>query len=667
VFLLPLATPLLAALLLPAFDKVLLKDGRTVEGQIVKGDDPTVTKLKIGLVEVPIRNDLIEKTYIESLEGYVPKNKQEEAELKKGSVLFEGTWMSRTRREGILSKRAESDKAAIAEMLRRQKWKNAVQEETRHFIVTSNCTDEIREEYESRLEAYYKYFTEDWGITLSPGEVRGKMKFFLYRDYDDFLRETGVPYGVGGFFNFYTGELQLYHNMEDPEETRDTLFHEGNHLLTFLIDTRFRYPTWLNEGMAEYYGTADIDAKGVFHVGGLQYGRIVSLRNDKANGKFLSLRDDILLIEQSEYKYRQYAYGWSFVHFMMASPKYGKSFKSFFAGLPKNQDIRCEQVPYASDRGTMRMPNLDDVVAALEKRFGASAEELEQQWLAYMDETYGELPAIAWYKAAGLAMGDTRKDGSHVKDAMEYLEKACTMGIEVAACYRHYAEMLRKGGVVEASDAQIVQPPDAEKAWAMIQKAISLDPIDPYNYAEAGGILILDSPLQDLDRAKSMCDTATALATKGNWAVKQLVDELLALIEPAREQRRALAEAEAEMAKNDMRQWHVAFWYQEPDPPPDNLADLSTQALRDLIRAGKVRGCDHVWQAWRDQDQETGELIEGTQDWDRGWVDVDKCPVFADDLAAAPPEARAPCLPVAPTAPGAGGSGDAAGGKDGGG
>ncbi len=659
--LLAAAPVLLAALLAPAFDKVLLKDGRTVEGLVIKGDDPDVTRLKIGLVEVPIRNELIEKTWIENLEGYVPKNKQEEEYLKKGWVLFEGSWMSRTRREGELKKRADAEKASIALALKRQDWRNAVLEETRHFIVTSNCTDEIRKEYMERLEAYYKYFTEDWGITLSPGEIKGKMKFMLYRDYDDFLRVTRVPFGVGGFFSRADSELQLYHDLQDPEETRDTLFHEGNHLLTFLIDTSFDYPTWINEGMAEYYGTTEIDEKGRFHVGGLQYGRIVSLRTDKANDDFFRLRD-IMLAEQSEYGYRHYAYGWSFVHFMMASPKYGKGFKSFFATLPKNGDLKTENKSYSNIKGTVREPTLESVVTVLEKRFGASVEELEAEWLDYIEQSYGELTPMAYYKAARLALRYPKDDGSHVKSAMEYMEKAVSMGIQLAACYRDYAEMLRKGGVLEANDATLLHEPDPVKAWEMIGKAIELDPIGPYNYTEAAGILILDGPVQDLDKAKSMCDTATALGGKGNYGVKSLVDELMALIEPAREKRRAAAEAAAEAAANDQRLWHVAFWFIEGATPPENLTDLSTQALRDLIRSGQVKAVDHVWQAWREPDAETGELLPGTEPWDLAWIDVKDCPVFAEDLAAAQATAGGE-----PTGAGEAGSGADAGTPSGGG
>ncbi len=620
-----------------AFDKLLLKDGRTIEGTVVKGAEADVTRLKIGKVEIPIPNDLIDKTWIENLEGYVPKNKQEEEYLKKGMVLFEGSWMSRTRRETELKKRAGAEKVALADAVKRQDWRNAVVEESRHFIVSSNCTDEIRTEYMDRLEAYYKYFTDDWGITLSPGEIKGKLKFMLYRDYDDFLRVTKARYGVGGFFSRADNELQLFHDMEDPDETRDTLFHEGNHLLTYLIDTSFDYPTWINEGMAEYYGTTEIDDKGKFHVGSLQYARIVSLRTDTANDQFLRLRDDIMLIEQDEYGYRHYAYGWSFVHFMMASPKYGKGFKSFFATLPKNGELETENKAYSNIKGTIREPTLDSVVLALEKRFGTTVEELETEWLDYIKQAYGELTPMAYYKAAKLALRYPKDDGSHVKTAMESMEKAISLGIRSAACYRDYAEMLRKGGVLEAEDATVLQKPDPVKAWDMIQKAIQLDPIGPYNYTEAAGILILDGPTQDLDRAKSMCDAALALAGRGDFGVKAMVNELLALIEPAREDARERAEIAAVEAATDRRNWHVFFFFFEGQEPPPKLENLSTQELRDLIRDGKVKAEDSVWQSWRDPDPETEELLPAVDPWDKDWVKLKDCPLFAEDLAAAKP------------------------------
>jgi len=616
------------------FDKVLLVDGRTIEGTLVPSPDEGYVRLKIRDVEIPIRNDLITKTYVENLEGYVPKNKQEEEYLKKGWVLFENGWMSKDRREGELKKRAAADKAVIDEAKRLQDWKNAVTEETRHFVVKSNCTEAVRKEYSDRLEAYYTYFTDDWGITLSPGEVKGKMKFFLYRSHEDFQRVTRVPWGVGGFFSFVDKELQLYDDPQDRQLARAVLFHEGNHLLTYLIDTQFRYPIWINEGMAEYYGTTQIDEKGKFHVGGLQYERIVSLRTDKAAGNVLGLRE-VLTTEQPEFRARHYAVAWSFVHFMMESPKYGKLFRGFFANLAKNQDLKIEVKIYSNVKGSLKEASLDNVALALEKRFGKTIEQLEAEWLQFTEQAYGELSPEAWYLAARLALITPQDDGSHVKTAFDCYDKAVLGNIKNANCYRDYAEMQREGGVVERKGTVKVQEPDQARAWELIQKAIDLDPIEPLSYTEAAAILIMEGKLQDLDRAVSMLDIAMAVGGSKNYGIKVMRDELLAAIEPAREASRTQAEIDAAAAASDPRNWYVAFYYVTGQPEPARLENLKTLELRELIRTGKVRGVDHVFQSWKSEDPETHELLPGENAWDKGWVDVKDVPLFAEDLAAA--------------------------------
>ncbi|HTE04666.1 MAG TPA: DUF1570 domain-containing protein, partial [Planctomycetota bacterium] len=527
-----------------------------------------------------------------------------------------------------------------------QNWKNAVTEETRHFVVKSNCTEAVRKEYANRLEAYYTYFTEDWGISLSPGEVKGKMKFFLYRDYEDFLKQSGASWGVGGFFDFVNKELQLYDDQADQQLTRGVLFHEGNHLLTYLIDTSFRYPIWLNEGMAEYYGSTQIDEKGKFHVGGLQYERIVSLRTDKTNGKFMKLRE-VLTAEQPQFRARHYAVAWSFVNFMMESPKYGKQFRGFFANLAKNPDLKIEIKTYSNLKGSLKEAPLPNIIEALEKRFGKSLEQLEAEWLQYIDQAYGELSPEAWYLAARLALANPQDDGSHVKTAFDCYAKAVAGGIRNADCFRQYAEMLRKGGVKERGSKVKVEEPDQERAWEMIQKAIDLDPIEPYSYMEAAGILIIDGKLLDLDRAMSMIDIAMALGGTRNSVLKGLRDDLLAQIEPAREKSRVRAEAEAAAAASDPRQWHVAFFYVDGQKPPPNLVNLKTTDLSALIRSGKVKAADHVFQSWKYENEETHVLEPGPNPWDKDWVDLRDVPLFADDLAAA---AGAP-VPAAGSAP----------------
>jgi tetratricopeptide (TPR) repeat protein len=631
-----LATITLTAALLAPFDRLLLKDGRSIEGKVVPSDVEGYTRLRINEVEIPIRNDLIDKTWIEDLEDYVPQNEKEEEYLKKGWVLFEGRWMSKKRRDDELKKRADEDRKYIEAVKKRQDWRNAVTLETRHFRIQSNLDDELLQRYADLLEAYYKAFVDFWGITLSPGDKKGKPRVFLYRHPEDFYKITGVSRGVGGFFSPVDLELHLPHDPEDPARAQAVLFHEGNHLLTHLISPDFRYPIWMNEGMAEYYGTAELTGDGDFVVGRQQDGRIAGMRREKERGQFRRLRD-VLLTEQGDFDAYDYAYAWSLVHYLMQSPDYGKTFKGFFGNLPENRDLEITRRNiYGYDREAVGMVELRNVLEAFEKRIGKSIDEIEQEWLVHFEQAYGELGPEAYYRAAQLEMYSPREDGSHIQTAVEFFEKAIQKGIQNSRCYRDFAELLRKGGVLEsAGEVYTELPPDQARAWAMIEKAIELDPIDPLNYCEAAGILLMNGPLQDVDRAAAMAETASALAGPRNLVVRSLVDELMSLIEPARERARQRAEREAELAASDRRNWHVAFFFFEGQAPPDNLEDLTTAELRELIRAGKVTGRDYVFQTWMDEDPTTGELVQGDEPWDREWVQLENVPVFAEDLQAA--------------------------------
>ena len=127
-----------------AFDKVLLKDGRLIEGKIHDPDKDGHVAFEIRGMTIEIPHAMVDKHYIEDLEDYVPKNAKEEKNLKKGWVLFEGRWMSKARREQELTKRAEEQEEAIAESRRMADWKNAQVVETPIFKIQSNATKAIR-------------------------------------------------------------------------------------------------------------------------------------------------------------------------------------------------------------------------------------------------------------------------------------------------------------------------------------------------------------------------------------------------------------------------------------------------------------------------------------------------------------------------------------------
>src|SRR6187399_894264 len=104
-----------AALAAPvhAFDKVLLKDGRTIEGTLIPSSDASVVRLKVKSIEIPIPATAVDRTFVENLDSYKPKSAEETEFLKKGYVLFEGRWLSKASRDDLLAKRAAADKAAI--------------------------------------------------------------------------------------------------------------------------------------------------------------------------------------------------------------------------------------------------------------------------------------------------------------------------------------------------------------------------------------------------------------------------------------------------------------------------------------------------------------------------------------------------------------------------
>src|SRR5262249_44908256 len=136
------------------------------------------------------------------------------------------------------------------------------------------------------------------------------------------------------------------------------------------------------------------------------------------------------------------------------------------------------------------------------------------------DSAYADIGPEGYYEAALLALykeGDAEPD---ITSAVGFYQKAIDLGIQDAACYRNFAELLRKGGIAEGTEVHTPLKPDPVRAWDLIQKAIELDPIGPQNYLEAAGILILDSPKQDLDKAADLVAVAIALAGPRNTTVK---------------------------------------------------------------------------------------------------------------------------------------------------
>ena len=635
------------ALLPPCFDRLLLKDGRIIEGDLLPSPDPAVTLLSIAGIEVPVRNDLIEKTFAENLANYKPKNAQEEEYLKKGFVLFEGNWMSASRRDQELKKRADADKAAVEDLKKRSNWKNATLTNTPHFEIKSNCEPDVVKDYTERLETFYKAFTRDWSVKPTPGKKGGKLTVDIHRNFGDTFNVSVVGETVMFSFNFDSGAISLTHDPDDMKATLQRLYLLASWQLIYTSYPGFVYPLWIRDGLSEYFASTEADADGDLTFGKPVYGHCLVIMEAQEQDKLPPLIEAVMT-EDNEQKYVHTSLRWAFVHFLLESPKYGKAFRGFYSSLPNNPDANIQQQQYGrGSRGSLNYTSDADCLAALEKRLGVKLGQLEQEMLESFKQVAGQLTPEAYYEAAERALYRARREQGEdeeelsddermelVKTAFAHMARADEMGLKDAGFYRRYAELLRKGGIKEGD--RILKPlkPDPAAAFAMIQKAMQIDPLDAYSYTEAAGILIMDGPLQDLDRAANLATAGLKVGGSRAYGVKSLHDELMALIEPARAKREAAAEAAAEAAKADNRKWHVAFYYIQGQEPPANLANISTDELRELIRSGKVTGRDNVFQSFQAPD-ETGKPVIGDNPWDKDWVKVRECPLFAEELAAA--------------------------------
>src|SRR5262249_19959000 len=247
--------------------------------------------LQNGDIQVPA--DLIKEWYSASGDSYQPQNDEEKKKLEQGLVPVGGKWIARKDYEKEIERRNAATQKRIAEAKDRREWRNAAKAESQHFKFEHTLPTDIFNGLRDLLETYYAVFTKKWGLNPT-----NKLKplVCLYSDEHDFHRISGAPPGVIGYFAFakVPVELDLYYDRLDPRLTLDVLFHEGNHLLTFMVNEKFRYPPWINESMAEYFGASRWDpAKKEMSVGHLQAGRLMVVKQAIKKDEWLKLKDMI--------------------------------------------------------------------------------------------------------------------------------------------------------------------------------------------------------------------------------------------------------------------------------------------------------------------------------------------------------------------------------------
>ena len=426
---------------------VSLVDGRFIFGKPVVAAEGGVTiKFKAGDVFVPKR--WIRDSFSTDAAVYKAKNAAEQKKIDQGMVLFQGKWMRKDNAVKAI-KRLQTKLAARIEKQKEFKlWRNAKKVETRTFKYETNLPDEIFLNLKSLMEAYYKNFKKYWKRKT---QLPNKPTIYLYADHGDYAQVSGASGGVVGWYHLLNNTLHVYWDRSDPDFTIDVLFHEANHMLSDMINGKFRYPHWIEEPMAEYYGASKWDPKKKkMSVGHVQAGRLTEVRYDIGNKKWMKLEDLI-----GARSYRSYTWGWSFCHFMMETPKYKKKWQKFYLALAHGKKVVREY------QGPFKTVSAEEQKKQLKKFLGIKDfKELEKEWHAYVKNL--KVNELEGLERAGRKLRTMGKS----KEAREFLSKAVKMGAKSPYTYAAYAQILRRGS-------------ERQEAIKMIDKAIELDPLEP--------------------------------------------------------------------------------------------------------------------------------------------------------------------------------------------
>ncbi len=237
-----------------------------------------------------------------------------------------------------------------------------------NFVVYS-AADEARSRKEAAaLEAFQTLLSK-----LMPRSQRSALKLNVYlsgssRDFQ--AAEPGMDKLVLGFYNARVEEIRAVSSSDVVERQRDmprnvramdqrvVLFHEYAHHFV-MANNRVTYPSWYQEGFAEFLSTAEFNDKGA------DIGKFTAARARWLNAgdwlnieTFLTKRPGML---SSDETLQFYAQAWLATHYLFDHPDRARGFDKYIASLNSG----------------------GDAMGAFEPAFGVTPQEFDKELRAY--------------------------------------------------------------------------------------------------------------------------------------------------------------------------------------------------------------------------------------------------------------------------------------------
>ncbi len=299
-------------------DKLILRDGRVIEGKIVSEDrEKVVIEQKYGraaFARHEIREIVRERTPEEEFEeafgraktaaDFVALGKKakegglaaparraferaleldpenREAREALGHRLHEGRWWTEEewaqRPEEVERRRKEAEEAARARAEKSEEryrkelagvpWADAHIIETKHYVVKCNSTREVAQGYADFLEKIYEAYEKVFARHKKYWDKKSTV--YIFRSNEEFRELTGAEMGVGGFYvpkspnpNAFPDRIvaAFHGSFGTSGDTRLVLAHECTHQIQHTVcagkeETFMARPAWWVEGLAVYFG-----------------------------------------------------------------------------------------------------------------------------------------------------------------------------------------------------------------------------------------------------------------------------------------------------------------------------------------------------------------------------------------------------------------------------
>ena len=213
--------------------------------------------------------------------------------------------------------------------------------ESKYYTIYTDLEPDVEREAATRMTRMAEeYHDRTRGFA---GQIRRKFPFYLYRNESDYLAAGGLPGSAGVFVGTSDGggKLMAVAGQRINAYTWHTVQHEGFHQFAHAV-IGGDIPTWLNEGLADYFGEGLYTGDG-FVIGIVPPWRLQRLQREIDGGALRSVREIMAVTPQqwrAEMNLRNYDQAWSMVHFLVHGdggryvPAFSQCIRAISAGKP---------------------------------------------------------------------------------------------------------------------------------------------------------------------------------------------------------------------------------------------------------------------------------------------------------------------------------------------